>query len=328
MYQEKNNAFRNFSLVVLFLLVAASIVAVWQKQYILDYFALRNYTAPADVVRLADETTMSDTTRKVFYVNHPEISEKATFRQDCPSHGEQTIVLGCYIGGQGIYLLKVNDERLYGVMQVTAAHEVLHAEYSRLSQSEKTQVNAQLEAYFSTLQNDRIKKIIESYRKDDPSIVPNELHSILGTEVANLSPELESYYAQYFTNRKQIVAYSEKYEQTFVSLENQVKDYDQQLAAQKQTIDDNEKQIDAMSGDIEREKARLQDLLRESNTAGYNNAVPEYNALIRRYNALINQTKQQINEYNQLVEKRNEIAVTEQQLVEAINSNINTEQTE
>jgi hypothetical protein len=40
---------------------------------------------------------------------------------------------------------------------------------------------------------------------ESPEMV-NELHSILGTQVAGLPPDLESYYARYFTDRTVIVA--------------------------------------------------------------------------------------------------------------------------
>lgn len=328
MEQKRKTSFRKIVGIMLLLsIIAGSVVGIIYRQELFDYVALRNYTPSPEIVSLADQTTMRDKTRRVFYVNHPQLSDKATFRQNCPS-GEHSIVLGCYIERRGIYLLDVTDQRLDGVIQVTAAHETLHAEYDRLSSDERARVDAMTDSFFKTLQNDRIKKTVEQYRAKDPSVVPNELHSILATEVRDLSPELEAYYSQYFTNRKQVVAFSEKYEQTFVGLNNQVDEYDAQLKELKQNIENGQKQIDALNTEIEQRKSRLDSLINSGQTEDYNDAVPEFNASVREYNALINQTKSQIADYNDIVEKRNSIVVTEQELVEAINSNITTKQTE
>lgn len=329
MQQQKPTSFRRLvSATVLVAIIVASITGILYRQEILDYGALRNYAPPAEVVGLANETTMSDRTRRVFYVNHPAINDKTSFKNNCPTRAEQTIVLGCFVENKGIYLLKVDDQRLSGVMQVTAAHEVLHAEYDRLSSDERRQVDAQISSFFATLQNDRIKKVVESYRKNDPSSVPNELHSILGTEVKELSPELEAYYSRYFSNRKQVALFSERYEQTFVGLNEQVTAYDQQLKSLKETITNNELAIDAIGKEIEQQKSRLDTLLNNGSTESYNAAVPGFNAKVREYNVLINQTKQQVADYNEIVEKRNAIVTTEQELVQAISSDISTKQTE
>lgn len=306
---------------VLVVLIAGSGFAFVHRQQIIDALALRNYTPSERVVALANDTTMKDGTRRVFYVNHPSINDKASFKQNCHAT-EESIVLGCYVQHKGIYLLDVTDARLGGVMQVTSAHEVLHAEYDRLSKEERQRVDQMTSSFYAGLNNDRIKKTIEQYKAKDPSVVPNELHSILGTEVRDLSPELETYYSKYFSNRSQIVQFSEKYEQTFIQLTDQVEDYDRQLKELKVTIESNQLEIEGQSRDIEARKALLESMLNADQTEAYNNAVPEYNAMVNSYNNLIAATRSRINEYNTIVEKRNDIATTEQELVEAINSNV------
>ncbi len=312
---------RIFAGIVSLVVIAGSLYGFTHRQQILDALALRNYTPSDRIVALANDTTMQDATRRVFYVNHPELNTKEQFRNNCPS-GDESIVLGCYIQHKGIYLQDVTDERLSGVIQVTAAHETLHAQYDRLSSSERARVDALTSSFFAGLDDDRIKKTIEQYRSKDPSVVPNELHSILATEVRDLSPELEQYYSQYFKNRKQIVEYSEKYEQTFVSLTSQVEDFDAQLTKLKQTIESNQIEIEGQNKEVELQKNRLDSLLNSNRVEEYNDAVPEYNATVNSYNALISKTRTQISDYNDLVEKRNEIATTEKELVESINSNV------
>ena len=151
--------------------------AALNRQNIIDWWRLRQYQAPAAIASLADQATLTDYSRKVFYVNWPQQKDKTGFGSACPNNGgEQTIVLGCYHGNQaGIYLLKVTDARLNGVEQVTAAHEMLHAAYDRLGQDERDKVDAMLTNYYKNeLKDERILKTIEAYKKSEP----NELVSV------------------------------------------------------------------------------------------------------------------------------------------------------
>jgi uncharacterized protein YukE len=309
---------------VLLAAIGLIVVGIWKQQAIRDWLALRGYTPPTTIAKLADETTMLPDTRRIFYVNHPQLDEKVTFNGDCRTT-EQSIVLGCYVGNKGIFLLNVTDPRLSGVIEVTTAHETLHAEYDRLSSKERAQVDAMTASFFATLTDERIKQTVESYRSKDPSVVPNELHSILGTEVENLPPELETYYAQYFKDRKAIVRYSQQYEQAFVDLRSQVDSYDKQLERLKASIESNQKTIEAQSAQLESDRRNLDNLHDSGDIAAYNAAVPGFNQKVNAYNSLIQRTKAQIDQYNALVETRNAVAVQEQELTQALDSNFTTQ---
>lgn len=316
---------RFFGGILALLIIASSLYGIVNRQQILDALSLHNYTPPERVVAIADKTTMQDGTRRVFYVNHPELNDKTSFKQKCPVN-EYSIVLGCYVERDGIYLLNVTDERLNGVIEVTAAHEVLHAQYDRLSSTERERIDRLTTEYFATVKDERLKKTIEQYKAKDPSVVPNELHSILGTEVRDLSPELERYYARYFKDRSQVVSLSEKYENTFVDLSNQVEQYDKQLKLLKTDIDSNKLAIEAQNNELEQQKNRLDSLMSAGATSQYNAAVPVFNRQVNEYNGLINQTRTLINQYNDMVEKRNAIATAEQELVEAISTNVSAKE--
>ncbi|MBI5357683.1 hypothetical protein HZB74_02440 [Candidatus Saccharibacteria bacterium] len=313
------------SWVVLVIVIAITVGVLTKMQDVYDWFALRNYTPSSRVAKLADDTTMNDYTRKVFYVNHPELNNKTEFNGHCRTT-EQSIVLGCFIENKGIFLLDVNDPRLNGVMEVTAAHEVLHAAYERLDRKEREKVDKMVEEFFATIKDERIKTTVANYKDKDPSVVPNELHSILGTEVSELSPELEQYYSKYFNNRKQIAKFSEQYEKTFVELRNQVEELDSELDSIKRQIDNNQAQLDSKNQQIDNERSKLDSLLSAKQIEEYNSRVNGFNQLVSSYNSLINQTKQLINEYNALVERRNSLATQEQDLVNSIDSTHLTEQ--
>ena len=65
-------------------------------------------------------------------------------------------MLGCYHSNQdGIFLYNVQDARLAGVQQVTAAHEMLHAAYDRLSTKDKNYVDGLLMDYLQERPQDQ-----------------------------------------------------------------------------------------------------------------------------------------------------------------------------
>ncbi len=241
------NRFRNvLSWLVIILIIGAGIFALTNFQAITDYFRLRDYDPPQRIEQLADKTTMLESTRRIFYINHPKLSDKAEFNGECRTT-EESIILGCYVANRGIFLLDVKEPKLNGVVEVTAAHETLHAQYERLNSKEREKIDRLTSEFFEkNVSSERLKKTIENYRKKDSSIVPNELHSILGTEVRDLSPELEEYYKRYFSDRKKIVEFSEQYEQAFLDLEQQANSIESQLSSLKTQIDTNRGQIDAL----------------------------------------------------------------------------------
>lgn len=309
--------FKIFNIAMLVVLLGLIAYGATHTRQILDYFALRGYNPSSRVVELADKTTMGESTRNVFYVNHPKLQNKQEFRASCTQQ-EETIVLGCFIENKGIYLLEVDDPRLQGIVEVTAAHEVLHAVYERLSSSERAKVDKMTSDFFASLDTPRLKENIENYRKKDASIVPNELHSILASEVRNLSPELEEYYSKYFQDRSAIVALSEKYEQTFIDLENQVKAYDAQLKTLKADIDVKEQEIEQLGVEIDTERSNLDKLISERKIAQYNTGVEGFNVLVNRYNSLIKTRQSQALQYNQIVEEYNKLATAESELIKAL----------
>jgi hypothetical protein len=308
---------------LLLIVLVAAFAAVWtQRLRIEDAIKLHNYTPSVIVSSLAAQTTMTDYGQHMFFINHPAVEERTDFNSNCQAHSEKTIVLGCYHSNQaGIFLFHVTDERLNGVEQVTAAHEMLHAAYNRLSEHDKTQVDSWLMDYYEhDLQDPRIKTTIEAYKVSEPTEVVNEMHSVFGTEVANLPPQLENYYKRYFTNRSAVVAYGNKYDQEFTNRETQVKQDDAILKGYKTQIDANNAKLDSLQGDIKVKQVALSSEKASGNLSAYNAGVDPFNQEIDTYNALATATTTLINEYNSLVKTRNDLAGEVNQLAQAINS--------
>ena len=296
------------------------VLAAANRQNILDWWKLHNYTAPAAVAQIAAQDTMTGYARKVFYVNQPAIEDKTQFTQ-CPIGDEKTIVLGCYKGGQnGIYVLSVSDPRLNGVEQVTAAHEMLHAAYDRLSTSERSKVDAMLTEYYQhDLSDERIKATIDEYKQSEPNDVVNEMHSIFGTEVASLPAPLEQYYTRYFTNRQAVTNYASDYQAEFTSRADAVKADDARLAAMKQQIETKQAALKTQRASLEAQSAQMQAERSSGNIGAYNAAVPGYNASVNSYNAGVDALQLLVDQYNQLVSERNALAVETQQLSNELN---------
>lgn len=207
------------NLVLVASLIAVPVVGLTQRDKIYDWAKLRNYTPSIAVTNLATANSMNDKARHLFYVNHPQlVGDSNTFRADC-TVTEQTIVLGCYHPKQqGIFVYNVSDARLAGIQEVTAAHEMLHAAYDRLSSKDKESVDKMLQDFYDNdLKDQRVLDTIAAYKKSEPNDVVNEMHSVFGTEVANLPVPLEMYYKRYFDDRSKVISYSQKYEGEFTS---------------------------------------------------------------------------------------------------------------
>lgn len=306
------------------LLVLFGLLALVAKNpyTISDWLRLRNYQPEASVLTIADATSMTDKARHLFFINHPTLQDKAAFHQSCPQYDEQTIVIGCYEAGQrGIFVLKVDDQRLNGVEEVTAAHEMLHAAYERLSSSEQAKVDGLLQAYADNqLKNERILTALEGYKKSEPGQQLNEMHSMFGTEIASLPADLEAYYSQYFSDRTKVVAAADAYQAAFTSRQASIKQYDIQLESLNTSIKANTRSLETQAAAIDTGRKKLEAYRLSGDIEAYNNGVAPFNNQVNAYNALLTAARQQISQYNSLVEQRNAIAAQTVELQKAIDS--------
>ena len=315
---------RHFVSKLLIILVGIFIIlaGVTQRQNIYDQWKLHGYTAPIVVADLANQDSMTTYARKIYYVNRPQIITGIQFNQACPNNGgEKTIILGCYKGGQqGISLLGVKEPLLNGVEQVTAAHEMLHAAYDRLSSSDKTKINAMLESYYKNdLHDSRILAIIDAYKISEPKDLVNEMHSVFGSEIAVLPQPLEAYYKKYFINRSLVAGLAAKYQAEFTNRQDTITRDDEQLVTLKTQINNMEADLSLRLSNINSQQANLLSL-RSSDVHAYNAGVAGYNALVDAYNSEADNLQNLIAQYNQLVNNRNAVVLEEDQLAKELTS--------
>ena len=316
------------TLLVALVLLALPLIVWWQAQAIQDWWKLRGYTPPAAIAQLASQDTMKPYTQHMFYVNHPQlISGVANFRQNYCPENQNTIVLGCYhVGQNGIFIYKITDPSLYGVEQVTAAHEVLHAVYARLSSADRTQLNKELESYYKNgLTDQRVQAEVKLYQQTEPDSVYDEMSCTFGTELADLPPNLEAYYDRYFSNRAAIVEFEQKYQGALTSRQSQISVYDTELAGMKNQIDSEEQSLSNQLNQIDADRNRLNSQKASNNYAAYNAGVSGFNAEVDAYNRGVAQLQNDIANYNSLVTTRNAIAQELRSLDSAIDTRLTTQ---
>ena len=246
------------SLSIIILAVAGFLLL--NQQYVKDQITVWAYKPASDVQSIESRIDFSDKGKFYFYATQPEVDGADTFNADCPRQEVGNPILGCYASGR-IYVYDVTNAQLDGIEEVTAAHEMLHSVWERMSDSDHTRIGALLEAEYKTLgSNTDLTERMGYYQRTEPGQFDNELHSILGTEIGGLSPELESYYKQYFNDRQKVVDLHSKYDTVFKKLRAQSDSLYSELTSLGSSIETRSTQYDAdvkqLSADITAFNAR------------------------------------------------------------------------
>jgi len=212
---------KNGTIASLFFLLTVACFIYTDNRVLADRFVIwRNPPSPT-VVDLADKTGMTSIGRRIFFASMPSIDDAEDFNHNCSGIETTMIILGCYANGR-IHVFNVRDKRIADAKYVTSAHEMLHAAYVRMPKNEREIVNKLLDdEYKYASGNDDLRDVMAEYARVEPEQRYNELHSILGTEYARLSLELEQYYARYFINQSKIVDMAFQYRKVFKNLEDE-----------------------------------------------------------------------------------------------------------
>lgn len=315
-YPQTKKTSAKFVLGSLLFGVLAALLIVYNHQSIYDWLRLRNYQPTAQIAEFVTADAMTPYAKKIFYVNHPSVEARTSFKAACPNGDKETAVLGCYIPNQrGIYVLNVSDPRLHGIEEVTAAHEMLHAAYDRLSSKERQRVDGWLQEYYTnSLHDEAIKKQLDSYKKSEPNDLVNEMHSIFGTQIANLPTPLEEYYKRYFTDRAIVVAQYQAYNGAFTSLKDQA----ESILAHIKTLEQDIKQLESQ---LKSERAALETdrgaITTQQEANAFNKRVTAYNQSVKSLQGLIDR-------HNNLVEQYNNLQVSYNNLVNEISNSQST----
>lgn len=301
--------------------VLAALLFVLYQGQIFDWLKVKQYTPSSAIVSLADNSGMNEHGRFLFYTGQPELANATKFNASCGNHERSTAVLGCYVS-RNIYLFDVENYELAGVEEVTAAHEMLHAAYERLSVDDKRQVDTYIENYLPTLRRDKaFTERMKVYDDLSDADRLNELHSVIGTEIKKISPDLEKYYSQYFTQRSEVVDLYENYSNVFISLEKRSK----VLAAEyNQLVERRNSMVRASNREYQALEAAINAFERGPKTDKA--AAEELNARADAFNAKLAQLKVDVAAIDARLEKikqeLDDISVHNQKLNESIDSQL------
>ena len=163
-----------------------------------------------EVKDLATELGLTDEAKTILYNNNPELFDNPSNPDfTCSDHSleEEVYVYGCWDYHGSIKVLRDNSTA------ITLAHELLHAVYYDAYISYRNRdLDRQIDAAAA---NDPIQTqiILNAYAKQLDSLSPQaaryvrrtELHSFIGTQFTNISPDLEEHYNRYFKDRRVVL---------------------------------------------------------------------------------------------------------------------------
>jgi len=219
-------------------LLAAAGWLVLNRQYVMDQVSVWSYTPSSKIQAIEAQVAFTPKGQFHFYSTQPEVDGSDKFNQDCPRQEVGNPILGCYTGQHRIFIYEVGNAQLDGIEEVTAAHEMLHAAWERMGDSERGRIGALLRAEYQKLASDtELTTRMDYYERTEPGQFENELHSILATESRTLSPELETYYKQFFQDRQKVVSLHEKYNTIFKNLKNETETLYTELTALGSSIE-------------------------------------------------------------------------------------------
>ena len=245
---------RTLGFLLFLALLAAAVFAMLHRQEIQDHFRAVSFEPSPRAVQVLDDLDLTDAGRRIFLASHPTVDGSQHFSEQCAEvdHSEQGHVLGCYTDEQ-IHLFDVADERVRGIVEVTAAHELLHAAYARLSEAERADLATRLREAYESLRGDHpeLAERMAVYEHLSDAAFANELHSVLGTEVRALPRWLEDHYAQWFADRGALLDDFEAYHAVFVELREQA--------------DGLEAEMSALRADVERRNAEYEAAVQQFN---------------------------------------------------------------
>lgn len=288
-----------------------------------DYIKASFYTPSGEMQTIIDKLDLTSHGVRVLKATGPKLSTREVFNEKCDSHNVEIYVLGCYITqDDNIYLYDIDNMELDGVKESTTAHELLHAFYHRLPFWEKSGLNKELQKAYDALESDsEIRENLSLYKDDD---FYDELHSRLGTEVKNLSPELEKHYARIFNDQDKVVALYEKYSSKFKQLEKELNEISKNIEIMKTYIDGETVRLDDLSTQLNQKIDDYNKRIESGNYTSVSVAKSEGDALkieIDTINQAYDALNKYIEDYNQLIDTYNNNVIQTNNILDSINSN-------
>ena len=239
---------RIFTCVLVLALLAGGIVAYLYRQQINDHFAAQRFEPTAQIVTLTNDLRLTEAGHRIFWASAPTLDASQNFNQQCAKveHSEEGHILGCFTESR-IHLFEITDERLNGIVEVTAAHELLHATFARLGDGERSSLVRKLNSLYDELaaKDPELERRMSVYSGLSRTAFANELHSVLGTEQRELPEWLEQHYATWFKDRGVILDYFDSYHAIFNELKQRAAELQSEMTALRTDVEQRSVTYDA-----------------------------------------------------------------------------------
>lgn len=277
---------------------------VMNREWVVDYFRGQTYQPSSEMAKIRDSLNLTDRGTFLFNASQPALSERSEFNARCRDGQTEIAVLGCYTGGY-IYVYNIVDDELSGIRELTTAHELLHAVFSRMSEEDKNNLRPLLDKVYWDNQP-ALEGDLNTYTENERF---EELYVRAGTEIANLPEELEKHYSEIFKNQDAVVAYYNKYNSTFRQLETEMSALKNEMNAIGATIDAKTAEYESRADQLDASIVSFNSCAdvagcfksEEEFYADRNALLAEQQSLLLLYdeiNSLINQYNVKVNQYN------------------------------
>ncbi|MBR3164344.1 hypothetical protein IKF15_03555 [Candidatus Saccharibacteria bacterium] len=319
--QKKRKKVRRLLLFIFILAVLGFTYFFVDYRAIIDTIAGIGYTPDATMSQLIERISLSDSGDRILRASRPQLEDKTSFNQHCPTVSAKTSTLGCYYA-RHIYVYNIQNDDLDGIREVVLAHELLHAVWQRIDLRTRNDTIAPLLTEVYHAHRDLLESHMEYYETDDQL---DELHSVIGTQISpDLMPgALREHYERYFSDHRAIVSLYDQYNGRFMALKSRSDELAAQISAKKTAIETKtsayQTSYERLNADIEDFNSRAQDgyFSSQSNfTAERNSLIARQNRLSQEYAAL----SRLVDEANQLVAEYNKTVILQEELYSSIDS--------
>lgn len=313
-----------FSWVFLVVFVVLAMVVVLNRGWIYDWYRGISYQPSGEMIAIRDKLQLTGRGEFLFNAAQPELNEATEFNKNCRQDEDEVAVLGCYAAGN-IYVYNIDAVELNGIRELTAAHELLHAVWARMSDDEKV---ALVEPLTRTFEKNQafLGEEINTY---DVSEKQEELYVRAGTEVKDLPETLEKHYAEIFRDQDRVVDLYNSYITVFREIKAEIEELANEMEELKVEIGVKTAEYERMFNQLEADIVSFNSC---AEVAGCFNSESEFylrrNELVGRQNELNilnDEINELINEYNAKVDLYNEDVTESRKLQEMINSNSKVE---
>lgn len=318
---KKSKIFSTITLVLAFLLVFFVCV---EAGTIKDFIKANKYSPTPELSDIESSLGLTPYASRVFRASAPVLAKDYDIIvENCydEESDEDASIRGCFHDGT-IYAFDIDAPELAGVVESTFAHELLHAVWVRLPYHRQAVLSEAMKPLYED--DDELKKELSIYPKEQ---LDTELFARLGTERASLSSELESAYAEVFSDRSDILDFYDSYSSVFKELSKKLKSLESELAEKNSEIEklnsEYEKRLasynsavdafnicaatpdcfdwstyDSEKSSLESERAELVEIYEKLNQKiiFYNKKVEEYNSNVikgKKLNSLANPQKEE-----------------------------------